>query len=53
MNKKILNINGIKVTLVDTDKFKSVCGALFFKTPIKEEMMVTRTLLRNIIESLI
>ena len=49
MNKKILNINGIKVTLVDTDKFKSVCGALFFKTPIKEEMMVTRTLLRNIL----
>lgn len=49
MNKKIVNINGIKVTLIDTNKFKSVCGGMFFKMPIKKEMITLRTILRNIL----
>ena len=42
-------INQIPITYVNVDKFKSVSGILFFKMPIKKEMFVTRTLIRNIL----
>ncbi len=42
-------INNIPVTLIDIDKFKSICGAMFFKMPIEKEMVVTRNLIRNIL----
>lgn len=49
MNKKEYNYNGISVTVVKTDKFKSIIGMLCFKTPIKKEMMVTRRLIRSLL----
>lgn len=49
MDKKEINYNGIPVTIIKTDKFKSVVGMLCFKTPIKKEMMITRRLVRMLL----
>lgn len=48
MDKKQKIINGVKVTYVNTDKFKSICGILCFKTKVTEEKMTTRSLFRDI-----
>lgn len=49
MIRKEYLINDIPVTTLQTDKFKSIIGMLCFKTPIKEEMVVTRRLLSSCI----
>lgn len=47
---KIINktINDISVTFLKTNKFKSIVGALYFKSPVTKEKMTTRKLLRSI-----
>ena len=40
------NINNIPVTIINTNKFKSIVGMLCFKMPIKKELITTRRLIR-------
>ncbi len=49
MKKIETTYNDIPVTIIETDKFKSVIGSLYFKTPIKKEMMVTRKMIMNLL----
>lgn len=49
MKIKKLSINGVDVSIIDTDKFKSICGALFFKMPVSSGMVITRNLIKNIL----
>lgn len=49
MEKKEFIYNNIPVTILKTNKFKTVVGTLYFKEPIKEKMITTRRLLRNLI----
>lgn len=42
-------INNVPVTIIKTDKFKSVAGRLYFKSPVTREKMTSRAVLRNII----
>ena len=42
-------VGNVLVNLVDVDKFKSICGAIFFKMPVTKEMMTTRSLIRSIL----
>ena len=42
-------INNVPVTILKTNKFKSVAGKLYFKSPITKEKMSYRLILRNIL----
>lgn len=42
-------VENIPVTILKTNKFKSVAGKLYFKSPITKEKMTTRSMLRNIL----
>lgn len=42
-------INNVPVTIIKTDKFKSVAGRLYFKSPVTREKMTSRAVLRNIL----
>ncbi len=42
-------INNIPVTIIKTNKFKSVAGKLYFKSPITKEKMTYRAILRSIL----
>ena len=42
-------INSIDVTYVKTNKFKSVCGALYFSSPIEKDSLTKRSLLSKIL----
>ena len=42
-------INNIDMVFIDTNKFKSICAALFFKMPVKEDLMVKRNLIKQIL----
>ena len=43
------NINGVNITFIDIDKFKSVCGILCFKTKLEEDMIVTRNCIKRLL----
>lgn len=43
------SINNIPVTIIKTNKFKSIVGMLSFKMPIKKEMITTRRLIRMLL----
>ncbi len=43
------NINGVNVTCVDIDKFKSICGILCFKTKFKKDMILTRIYIKRLL----
>ena len=49
MNIKERIIKNIPVTYVDTNKFKSVCGILYFKSPITKRKLVSGHIIRNIL----
>ncbi len=42
-------INNIPVTIIKTNKFKSIAGKLYFKSPITKEKMTYRAVLRSIL----
>lgn len=42
-------INNVLVTILKTDKFKSVAGRLYFKTLVTKEMITKRWILRSIL----
>ncbi len=42
-------INNVPVTIIKTNKFKSVAGKLYFKSPITKEKMTYRAVLRSIL----
>lgn len=49
MNVINKNINGINVTFIKTNKFKSVYGSLIFKSIVTKEKMTYGALLRNVL----
>ncbi len=42
-------INNVPVTIIKTNKFKSIAGKLYFKSPITKEKMTYRAILRSIL----
>ena len=42
-------INNVPVTIIKTDKFKSVAGRLYFKSPVTREKITSRAVLRNVL----
>lgn len=42
-------INNVPVTIINTNKFKSVFISLYFKSPVTKENVTTRSLLRSIL----
>lgn len=42
-------INEVPVTIIKTNKFKSVAGKLYFKSPITKEKMTYRAILRSVL----
>ena len=42
-------VNNVPVTILKTDKFKQVAGRLYFKSPIKEDTITNRMMLRSIL----
>ena len=42
-------INGVDITYIDIDKFKSVCGLICFKTKYEESMIVTRNYIKGLL----
>lgn len=49
MNVISKNVNGINVTFIKTNKFKSIFGTLYFKSKITKEKMTYGPLLRNVL----
>lgn len=49
MQIKELIYNDIPVVLINTNKFKTVVVSLFLKEKVKEDMMLTRSMIRNTI----
>lgn len=49
MNVINKNVNGINVTFIKTNKFKSVYGSLIFKSIVTKEKMTYGALLRNVL----
>ena len=49
MNVINKNVNGINVTFIKTNKFKSIFGRLYFKSKITKEKMTYGPLLRNVL----
>lgn len=41
--------NNIPIVVINTKKFKTIVGKLYFKEPIEKEMMLTRGMIRNLL----